>query len=168
MWVRRSDFTSGGVGQPAAPLSAVGGLPVKRPRLSSAEMGTSDFLNRELKRRQERNPHYSLRAFARDLDCNHATLSQWLRVTTPMSREAEEHIFVRLDLSPAERAFAREIDDNDLQILAAIREAPATTEAVASVAGMSVDQTNIALAKLLRLEIVRMDQSVWQILEEVE
>ena len=140
-----------------------------RARVTFAGMGTSDFLNRELARRQQRNPRYSLRAFARDLDCDHATLSQWLRGTRPMSHEAEEHVFARLDLQPAERARARELDDDDLKVLLAIeRTASPVTQEIATAAGLAPDRANIALTKLLRRGLVRFEQSRWHVLEEVQ
>ena len=131
-------------------------------------MGVADFLRRELARRQQRNARYSLRAFARDLDCDHATLSQWLRGTRPMSHDAEEHVFGRLDLDPGERARAREIDDDDLRVLEAIRTEITTTHGVAAAAGVALDRANVALAKLLRLRVVQLEQSRWHILEDVE
>ncbi len=132
-------------------------------------MGTVDFLNRELTRRQHRNPRYSLRAFARDLNCDHATLSQWLRNIRPISFEAEEHVFDRLDLNSAERTRARDLDDDDLKLLSAIQRTASTlTKDLAAVAGLSVDRTNVAVTTLLRLGIVRLEKSGWVILEEVQ
>ena len=131
-------------------------------------MGTADFLKRELKRRQQRNARYSLRAFARDLDCDPATLSQWLRGARPMSAEAEGHLFARLDLDPDERARARELDEDDLRVFEAVRTSPTTTHQLAQAAGVTVDRANVALTKWLRLHVVRLDQSRWQILEDIQ
>jgi transcriptional regulator with XRE-family HTH domain len=130
-------------------------------------MGVVDFLKRELERRKQRNARYSLRAFARDLDCDHATLSQWMRGTRPMSLAAEEHLFARLDLDALERARARELDDDDLRILTAIKDRPTSTHELSASAGLTVDRANIALSKLLRLKVVRLDETNWRILEEV-
>jgi len=130
-------------------------------------MGTVDFLKRELARRKQRNARYWLRAFARDLDCDHSTLSQWMRGTRPMSLDAEDHVFARLDLDPAERSRVRELDDDDLRILTAIRNHPTTTQQLSASTGMPVDRANIALSKLLRLKVVRLNQTNWQILEDV-
>jgi hypothetical protein len=130
-------------------------------------MGATDFLKRELARRQQRNARYSLRAFARDLDCDHATLSQWLRGTRPMSHAAEEHVFARLDLDPPERARARELDEDDLRVFEAMKEARVTTRELAAAAGVSLDRANVALTKLLRLHVVQLEHSRWHILEDV-
>jgi transcriptional regulator with XRE-family HTH domain len=156
------------VGQAGAPLYDDDGLPHGSVSVSFVAMGAADFLRRELARRQARNARYSLRAFARDLDCDHATLSQWLRGTRPLSNEAEEYVFGRLDLGVDERARARELDDDDLRVFEAVRTQPITTSELAAAAGVAVDRANIALTKLLRLRVVRLDQSRWHILEEVQ
>ena len=130
-------------------------------------MGVVGFLRRELARRSERNSRYSLRAFARDLDCDHATLSQWLRGKRPMSFDAEEHVFARLDMDAAERARARELDDEDLRVFGAIKQASTTLSYdIASSAGLPIDRTNVALTKLLRLHAVQIEKGRWHILEE--
>jgi transcriptional regulator with XRE-family HTH domain len=153
---------------PCPGLSSNPVVPVWLRRIIQS-MGTADYLNRELARRRQRNSRYSLRAFARDLNCDHATLSQWLRGTRPMSHEAEEHVFIRLDMNAAERARARDLDDDDLKVLDAIeRSASTLTLDVATTAGVSMDRANVALTKLLRHRVVRLEQSRWEILEEVE
>ena len=131
-------------------------------------MAAADFLKRELERRQQRNSRYSLRAFARDLDCDHATLSQWMRGTRPMSHGAEEHVFGRLDMGADERSRARAIDDDDLRVFEAVKSAPTTTHELAEIAGLPVDRANIALSKLLRLRAIRLDEAGWHILEDVQ
>lgn len=157
------------MGQCGAPVCPASRLFLCLASVSSARMGTADFLNRELARRQQRNPRYSLRAFARDLNCDHATLSQWLRGTRPMSFDAEEHVFGRLDLDAAERARARDIDDSDLELLDAIKRTSSTqTQDVAAAAGLSIDRANVALTKLLRLGVVRIEHLRWHILEEIQ
>jgi transcriptional regulator with XRE-family HTH domain len=130
-------------------------------------MGVVNFLSRELERRKQRNARYSLRAFARDLDCDHATLSQWLRGTRPMSHAAEEHLFARLDLDADERNRAREIEEDDLRVIAAMATEPTTTHELAAASGLPVDRANIALSKLLRLNLAKLDQGKWQLLGEV-
>jgi transcriptional regulator with XRE-family HTH domain len=156
------------VGQTIAPVSLPEWIAAgASPRIIRA-MGAADFLKRELTRRQARNPRYSLRAFARDLDCDHATLSQWLRGTRELSPAAQHHVFVRLDLAPDERARARELDDEDLRVLDAIKSELSTIPEIAAAAAVSPDRANVALAKLLRLEVVRLEQSRWHVLENVQ
>jgi len=63
-----------------------------------------NFLSRlraEFKKRQSRNIRYSLRAFARDLGTDHATLSQILRGRRRLSPRMVRHFGVRLRLEPA-------------------------------------------------------------------
>jgi hypothetical protein len=84
-----------------------------------------------------------------------------------MSPEAQDHLFARLDLDPVERERAQELDDEDLRVLAAMVGAPATSQAVAEASGVSIDRTNIALSRLLRLKVVKLEQSQWHVLEDV-
>ncbi len=58
-------------------------------------------LRAELTRRCARNPSYSLRAFARALDVDHATLSQLLRGRRSLTREVIEQLGERLRLPRA-------------------------------------------------------------------
>jgi transcriptional regulator with XRE-family HTH domain len=139
------------------------------PAHKIGRVGLPDFLKRELNRCKQRNPRYSLRALARDLDCDHATLSQWLRGERPMSLDAEEHVFARLDLSPIERARARELDDSDLRVLAGIRTSAArTSPAVGEAAAVTIDQVNVSVAKLARLELIELRGPEWAIMEDAE
>ena len=132
-------------------------------------VGVPDFLTRELNRRKQRNPRYSLRALSRDLDCDHATLSQWLRGARPMSLDAEEHVFGRRELSPIERARARDLDESDLRVLAGIRTSAArTSRAVAAAAAATIDQVNVSVAKLARLELIELRGPEWAIMEDAE
>ena len=62
------------------------------------------LLQAELEQRRERNPHYSLRAMARDLDLAPARLSDVLRGRYGLSRKAAQAIGKKLDWSPGEQA----------------------------------------------------------------
>lgn len=59
-------------------------------------------LQAELVRRCESNPQYSLRAFALDLDIDHATLSQLLRGRRALTAATIERLGKRLKLAPDE------------------------------------------------------------------
>jgi hypothetical protein len=86
-----------------------------------------------------------------------------------MSTAAEDHVFARLDMNVTERARARELDDDDLKVLQAIeRNSGTRAQDVATAAAISLDGANIALSKLLRLRVVRLQQSQWQVREEVQ
>ncbi|MEZ4751267.1 MAG: helix-turn-helix transcriptional regulator [Bdellovibrionota bacterium] len=59
-------------------------------------------LMQELGRRKERNPHYSLRALARDLDLSAASLSRIMSGKTALSISSVRRIVLGLELSPEE------------------------------------------------------------------
>lgn len=125
------------------------------------------FLEREYARRRGRNARYSLRAFARDLRCDHATLSQWIRRTRPMTDEAAGLVCDALQLAGAERSHACEIDETDLTLLLAIRATGARDSgALAAATGLTVDRVNLSLFKLMRLAVLRMDGQQWQLIEK--
>lgn len=130
-------------------------------------MGMAAYLEREYGRRHARNRRYTLRAFARDLGCDHSTLSQWMRRTRPITHEAAEQICDALRLFGPDRQIAREIDATDLSVLSSIRATGARdTSAVATATGLTTDQVNLSLFKLLRLVILRMDGERWRLCKE--
>ncbi len=60
------------------------------------------LLKEELVRRSERNPRYSLRAFARSLGMSHTVLSLFLSGKRPLSKKAAIRVASALALSPQE------------------------------------------------------------------
>ena len=62
-----------------------------------------DFLNREMKSRMRRNPGYSLRAFARDIEMPVSKLSEVLRGLRRLSPQTANRVAANLDLSVAEK-----------------------------------------------------------------
>jgi hypothetical protein len=129
-------------------------------------MDLREFLQREFKRRQSRNPRYSLRAFARHLDCDHSTLSQWIRGVRPISGESVDHVCHRLGISGMDRRRICELTDADLLVLETARSgASRTSPALADELGMTVDEVNLSLTRLMRLHALRMEGSHWCIVE---
>lgn len=61
------------------------------------------LLLKELTARKNRNPSYSLRAFARDLGVSPAALSQYLARKRELSKKNRESIIERMKLSPGEQ-----------------------------------------------------------------
>jgi uncharacterized protein (TIGR02147 family) len=53
--------------------------------------------------KQRQNPHYSLRAFARDMDVHPATLSQVFKGNRPLPLKNASRVVARLNLSPKEK-----------------------------------------------------------------
>ncbi len=81
--------------------------------MSSSQRSLSfrSFLQDELERRRERNPRYSLRAFARDLGIDNSRLSKMLQGERPIGDRMLRLIGERLKLEPSEldRFFVTEL-----------------------------------------------------------
>lgn len=71
-------------------------------RLQIARPEPRQFLREELERRSERNPRYSLRAFAKSLGMSHTVLSLVMSGKRPLSKRAAANIASQLALSPGE------------------------------------------------------------------
>jgi uncharacterized protein (TIGR02147 family) len=141
------------------------------------------FLQSELARRCTRNSQYSLRAFAMHLEVDHSTLSQWLRGRRPMTSRSIESIGQALNLPAAavERYVdhaRRESDDEALRTASILTGETVTAIAdwyhfaileltrlaefrpdsrwIARVLDISVDEVNVALQRLIRLDLLDM------------
>jgi plasmid maintenance system antidote protein VapI len=64
-----------------------------------------DFILRELERRQKKNPSYSLRAFARDLEMPSSRLSEILNRKMGLSEARAINLAERLNLSQPEKEY---------------------------------------------------------------
>ncbi|MFL6758972.1 helix-turn-helix domain-containing protein [Sphingomonas sp.] len=130
-------------------------------------MALPQYLEREFERRRARNPCYSLRAFARDLGCDHSTLSQWIRSKRPLTKEASEQVCAALGARGPDREIICEIDTIDLSVVAAIREAETnSSESVARRANATIDEVNQSLFKLMRLGVLRMQGTDWHLMKK--
>jgi transcriptional regulator with XRE-family HTH domain len=125
------------------------------------------LLQSELDARCARNPRYSIRAFARHLAVDHATLSQWIRGKRPLSKDAIKTLGAKLGLPPAQVLVYAEyagIDGPDAAILA-LAAAPdfrPDSRWIAATLAVGVDEANIALQRLLRLGLLQMeDRNRW-------
>jgi transcriptional regulator with XRE-family HTH domain len=138
------------------------------------------FLQSELARRCARNAQYSMRAFAMHLDVDHSTLSQWLRGRRPLTARSIESLGRRLGL--AEGAIQRYIDHSGrdegpcstttlspetvalisdwyhfaMLELTRLSEFRADSRWIARVLDISVDEVNVALQRLIRLDLLDM------------
>jgi transcriptional regulator with XRE-family HTH domain len=139
------------------------------------------LLQSELARRCGRNPNYSLRAFAMHLNVDHSTLSQWLRGRRPIAARNIESIGELLGLEPdvikayvdhAVRSDAPNgmwyLTPDTMSLVAewyhfAILELTRLesfrpdTRWIARVLGISVDEVNVALQRLIRLDLLDME-----------
>ena len=119
------------------------------------------FLRMELARRCARNPSYSLRAFARHLAVDHSTLSQWLRGRRALSTRTIERLGAQLRV-PARRlrVFVDRCggDGPEFAILDLAQAEAFRPDSrwIARELGITVDETNVALQRLLRLDLLRM------------
>jgi predicted enzyme related to lactoylglutathione lyase len=110
----------------------------------------ASVLRAELTRRCARNPSYSLRAFARALDVDHATLSQILRGRRALTRDTIVQLGQRLGLEAARvEAYVRDA--------AAAREGPPTGSAALDAAAILADPLHHQLLALVHAEDVRGD-----------
>jgi transcriptional regulator with XRE-family HTH domain len=145
------------------------------------------FLQSELARRCHRNAMYSLRSFAHQLGVDASTLSQWLRGKRPLTARAIETLGAQLGL-PADRIRAY-VDDASrpstgglgspldqltretvtaigdwyhLAILELVRLADFQPDSrwIARMLDITVDEVNVALQRLLRLELLEMRSPV--------
>ncbi len=136
------------------------------------------LLQSELARRCTRNAQYSLRAFAVHLQVDHSTLSQWLRGRRPMTARSIETIGQTLGLSaPAIQGYVeRALRDTDetgfltretvaviadwyhfaILELTRLSEFRADSRWIARVLDVSVDEVNVALQRLIRLDLLDM------------
>lgn len=112
----------------------------------------------ELAQRRTRNPRYSLRAFARDLGTDHATLSQLVRGRRVLSTRMVRMIGRRLNLCAADIAEACERHHADAILrLARSRAFQPSSRWIATRTGLPLDAVNAALARLLHQRQLRME-----------
>lgn len=117
----------------------------------------------ELAARKVRNPRYSLRAFARDLRLNHATLSQLMRGERRITQRSARLLAHRLRLdSHAVRAECADVED--AKVLAAVRrnDFHASSRFIATRTGLAVDVVNAVLFRLLQSGRVSMRRERWE------
>jgi hypothetical protein len=121
-------------------------------------------LKLEFRRRTGRNPRYSLRAFARDLGSDHATLSQIFRGRRSLSPRMVRRFGARLRLHPAIVA-----DASGRQTAEAVLRLAQTpgfcvqSRWIATRTGLPVDTVNIALHRLLRDgDLVMVSSTSWK------
>jgi transcriptional regulator with XRE-family HTH domain len=127
-------------------------------------MQTTSFrtlLESELAHRRARNPDYSLRAFARQLAVDHSTLSRWMRQRRPMSARSIEQLGARLRMPAKQvRVFVehRGSEGADFAILELVRRSTFRPDSrwIASRLHITVDEVNVALQRLLRLDLLEM------------
>jgi transcriptional regulator with XRE-family HTH domain len=145
------------------------------------------FLQSELARRCSRNPQYSLRSFAAQLAVDASTLSQWLRHRRPLTSRVIETIGAQLGVpedrirayidyemrqppvdgpSPSQltaETIAAIEDWRSLAVLelSHLENFRADSRWIAAMLDISVDAVNLALHRLVSLDLLRMEQTQW-------
>jgi hypothetical protein len=119
----------------------------------------------EFDQRRRRNPRYSLRAYARDLGTDHATLSQLLRGRRLLSPRLVRQFGRRLHLSAADIADACEQHHADAILrLARLASFRPNSRWIATRTGLPLDAVNAALARLLhQRQLVMQSTDRWTI-----
>ena len=146
--------------------------------------GFRDALQSELASRCARNPRYSLRAFARDLNVDHSTLSQILRRKRSLTADAIRTLGTALQLDDAvvdayivyeERLPAADIEERRVAQLRAeaaeviaqwhhyaileltrLKSFQPDVRWIARVLDISTDEANVAVTRLLHLGLLEM------------
>ena len=108
-------------------------------------------LEAEFARRRRHNSSYSLRAFARDLVTDHATLSQILRGRRPLSARMVALFGLRLGLTRA-AIVDGSVEQHGEAILKLVRSGKYQPNSrwIATRTGIPVDSVNAALDRLVR------------------
>src|SRR5262249_22953072 len=148
------------------------------------------LLQSELARRCATNPQYSLRAFAMHLEIDHSTLSQILRAKRALTEKTIEALGNHLGLDRAaieryaanERAFAAspggegeivQLTSDALNLvsdwyhwaileLVRLDDFRPDSRWIARVLGITTDEVNVALSRLLHLRLLEMvDRDRW-------
>ncbi|HWA28139.1 MAG TPA: hypothetical protein VG734_20985 [Lacunisphaera sp.] len=113
-------------------------------------MDLRQTLAAELARRRSRNRRYSLRALARDLDTDHASLSQFLRGRRHLSARKLQQLGRRLHLGAADIAEACEQHNADaIARLGRLKSFRPDSRWIATRTGLPLDLVNAALTRLL-------------------
>jgi len=125
------------------------------------------LLETEFLRRRHRNPRYSLRAFARSMGTDHATMSQLLRGLRRLSLRRIRTMGARLGLSDCQIEHCCTARA-DAAVLEAIRKPPMCigSRKLARRVGINVDAINIVLHRLLVAGSLRMPAKDRWIAEE--
>ena len=149
-----------------APLSRTPTGARVNPPLRCRSVSFRETLEQELGRRRARNPRYSLRAFARALEFDHATLSKLLRGQRRATTRTIRQLGSVLRLSPHEiERHCGEANDEALLGVIGTDLFRADSRWLATVLGIPIDEVNMSLQRLVRLRALRMTAAQqWEVL----
>jgi uncharacterized protein (TIGR02147 family) len=115
------------------------------------------LLQAELGRRCAKNSHYSLRAFAKFLGLDHATLSQLMRGKRRLTRKMITKLGTRLGLSEAQLSDNWTFEENALQFPSEPTKLQALGQITYDTAAIISDWYHFAILELTRLQDFRPD-----------
>lgn len=147
-----------------------------------ATLNFKDFLKRELSRRCEQNPAYSLRAFAKQLGISHTSLSQILAGKRPLSSKAQKQMALALNVSieqfvkfkiPTNIKFEERFEPLDIDKfeflsdwyhdaileLTRLRCFKPEPKWIARVLDVNVNQINLAIERLTKLGLLKIERT---------
>lgn len=134
-----------------APLSHRGPLTVSGAPDRVRTVNFQQMLQAEFGQRRQRNPRYSLRAFARHLGTDHSTLSQILRRRRRLSPRLVRRFGERLRLDPG---VIRDVcGQQQAEAILRLIHLPAfrtDSRWIATQTGLSLDAVNAAIHRLLQ------------------
>ena len=121
------------------------------------------ILSDELRKRQARNPRYSIRAFAKSLATHHSTVTRILGSERRLTARSIQTIGTRLRMSPGQISDACR-EENCAIILRAVRDPRFRPDSrwIATMTGIPLDQVNVALHSLLyERRLVMTSRAAW-------
>lgn len=130
-------------------------------------MDLRTYLRRELKRRQQRNRRYSLRAFASSLGVSHSTLSRLSGSRFRLTSRMAQRLGTRLGLSPKETN-AVLLHETAVSIIALLNHPGFRADCrwFAMMTGLPLDAINVGLHHLLYTRRISMPSPHrWQLEE---
>jgi hypothetical protein len=128
-------------------------------------MDLRTILYDELKKRQQRNPRYSIRAFAKSLSTHHSTLTRIVKGGRRLTPRSIQTLGARLKLTPAEISAACR-EENFSLILRTVSDPRFRPDSrwLATMTGIPVDQVNVALHWLLyERRLVMTSHATWSV-----
>lgn len=113
----------------------------------------AEFLLNQYNKRQLRNPRYSIRAFARDLEDNSGRISQYFNGERFLSAQAAKKISVKLNLDPSDTEYFLHLVESDKKA----RKSPDLKVFKDDELALLIEWHHFALASLVSVKDFRYD-----------
>lgn len=144
------------------------------------------YLRSELIRRCQKNPGYSMRAFARNLEIDGSTLSKILRGKRPLGEKTITYLGLKLGLKKSEISKFLKFRSNEAKTLTEydfieddifsvisdwyyyailelmrVDQFKMSTQSISKALGITVHEAADAVERLQRLEMIKIENNVW-------